>query len=281
MLTAAITVQLPEDVTTTFAPPDIDSRLPAGRPRRGSASAAWRWRRSAVLACLLTTACLPESRLNDACRWTDDVTVLPPPGEPARRAHLVEDVRVAQWLGIRHGDVVVGYVFNDAHRAARAQCTEASLAEIRRRHGVSQAELMDATGVREPWIDAVAVFLPMAALFLVFCRVVVRHVLAGQDAGDRGFTVGVLVALSPITAGFGLGATHMWAWLVETMRLRDGHISYRAAYLPVAQHAWLVWGAGMVLFAAVAVAIVRRNDSVSSGGGRTTVLLRVPARRRR
>jgi hypothetical protein len=234
--------------------------------------------RVSVLLCLLTIGCMPEERLNNSCRWTDVVMVLPSSGDPARRTHLVEDVRVAQWLGIRHGDVVVGRIYNDEHRRARAQCTEAMLSEIQRRHGVSSAELVAVTGAREWWIDLVAVFLPMAALFLVLSRATVRHVLAGYDATDRAFAIGVLAVIWPLAAGFGVGFTHMWAWLVETMRLRDNHISYRVGYLPVGRHAWLIWGIAMGLFAVVAARVIARNDIVSRTGPRTRRLFRVPTR---
>lgn len=216
-----------------------------------------------ALACLCAAGCLPKERLNDACRFTDDVAVLPPPGDPARRAHLIEDVRVAQWLGIRHGDVVAGRVFSEAHRRARAQCTDASFGAVMRHHGVARAELAAVTGAREPWVDLLVVFLPVTAIFLALGHSAVRRVVAGYDPEDHWVATGVLAVLTPLAAGFGLGMTQMWAWLVEMIRVRDEHISYRAGYLPSSRHGWLIWGVAMGLFAAVAAAVVLRRGEVA------------------
>ena len=102
-----------------------------------------------VVVCLSIVACLPRERLNYSCRWSADSGVL-----PARRTHLIEDVRVAEELGIRHADSVIGPIFNDAYRRARDTCTAASIEEIQRRHGVSHGEIAAVTGVRELWVDS-------------------------------------------------------------------------------------------------------------------------------
>ena len=69
--------------------------------------------------------CLPAERINRSCEWRE-----PPGATHGGRTHLVEDVRVAQDLGIRFGDSVGGRIWNEANRRAREECTEASFASI-------------------------------------------------------------------------------------------------------------------------------------------------------
>jgi hypothetical protein len=217
------------------------------------------------MVCLLTVGCLPRERLNAACEWTADTTVLPPPGDPARRAHLIEDVRVAEDLGIRYGDARGGRVWSDTNRRERAWCTTASLEEIMRLHHVSQAEITAVTGARELWIDLLAVFLPMAALFLVASRQVAKRIIAGYDPEDRVIALAVLGILTPVIAGLALGMADMWGWIVEMLRTRNDHISYRAFQLPTSRHGWLVWGIAMGLFAAIAARELLRKGEGTRG----------------
>jgi hypothetical protein len=167
-------------------------------------------------------------------------------------------VRVAEELGIRYADSAAGPMFTDFYVRLRDQCTAASLEQIMRRHRASREEIAAVTGARELWIDLLAVFLPMTALFLAVSWSAVKSIVAGYDPEDRWITVAVLTVLTPIAAGMGLGLTQLWAWLVETLRLRNLHISYRAARLPIsaAQYGWPLWGVAMALFAAVATAVV-------------------------
>ena len=206
---------------------------------------------------------MPEERINRSCRWTDDVAVLAPPGDRARRAHLIEDVRVAQDLGIRYGDSLGGRLWNDANRDARTRCTEASLRQIMQRHGVARAEIEAVTGAREPWIDLLAIWMPVTLLFLAASHRAARHVVAGYEPEDRWVAALVLAAIMPLAAGFALGAAQIWGGTVDSLRLRNEHISYRMFYLPIGRHAWLLWGVAMALFAAVAARVLWRG----AGGG--------------
>jgi hypothetical protein len=43
---------------------------------------------------------------------------------------------------------------------------------------------------------------------------------------------------------------HFHAWNVEWVRLRNGHLSFRAAYLPTALYAWRVYAGALAIFAA-------------------------------
>ena len=142
--------------------------------------------RGVVASVLLGAAgCLPRARVNAACRWVGDAADVAAPS--AHRTHLVEDVRVAEDLGVRYADAVIGRPPPSmaSWDSARRVCAESALAESAGRHGVPRAELAALIGAREPWVDLLAVFLPMGALFVVASRTVVGRLVAGYPPGGR------------------------------------------------------------------------------------------------
>ena len=201
-----------------------------------------------------------------------DTAAVALPTNPAGRAHLVEDVRVAEELGVRYADAAVGRPppSMTSWDSARAECVGASLAAAARRHHVPRAELAAVSGVREPWVDLLTVLLPMAALFVAASRAVARRLVAGHAPGERAGAAALLALLAPCAAALALGVTQNWGVLVEMARLGNGHISYRALQLPASRHGWLVWGAGVGLFAAVATVSLTRPPAAARGRRRTS-----------
>jgi hypothetical protein len=218
-------------------------------------------RATALVAWLAVVGCLPRERINSACRWTDEAGPLAPSGAPARRAHLVEDVRVAKDLGIRYADTTAGRMNTPAWRTAQTSCTERLLAEIVRVHQVSSAELTAAAGVRELWVDLLAVLLPVGILFAAASRVVTTRVVTQYDRNGRGVAAVVCAVLTPLGGGMAVVLAQMWGVVVEQLRLRDEHISYRAFDLPASRHGWLLWVIAMVLFAAIGAMELHRQGT--------------------
>ncbi len=212
---------------------------------------------------------MPRERTNAECHWIGDTAMLAPPGDPARRAHLLEDVRVAEDLGVRHADAVEGRRNTGAYRSARARCTEASLQSIMRQHGVSRAEVTALAGARELWVDLLAVFLPMAIVFATASRAAVKHLLDGYAAqshtGAGWRAASILVLAAPAAAALALAATQAWGTMVEIVRLGNEHIGPRAAPLPASRHGWLVWAGATALFAVVAAVTLRQTRSATRG----------------
>lgn len=214
-----------------------------------------------IVASLAVVGCLPRERINAACRWTSDTATLPPDATSARRAHLLEDVRVAKDLGIRYADASAGRMNTPAWRQAVTSCTERSFATISRLHGVSRAEITAAGGDRELWIDLLAVFLPMAVLFVAASRAVATRVAVEYDPDDRGIAAVVLATIAPLAAALAVALTQIWGTMVEQLRLRNGHVSYRTFELPASRHGWLLWGVALAVFAAIGTReLLRRRE---------------------
>jgi hypothetical protein len=213
-----------------------------------------------TLVCLMMAACLPRERLNDSCVWTGDSIAGSPLPSSERREHLIQDIRLAEALGFRYADSVAGRLSSPRHYSLRIACTEASIQQIVQRHSASRAEITALTGVREPWIDAVVVFLPMAVLLLFASRIVVKRVVAGYDAEDRWVARAMLTVLAPIAAAVGVALTQLWAWDVETIRIDDGHLGYRVFQIPAFRHELMFWLLALALFSAVAVPLTLREN---------------------
>ena len=172
--------------------------------------------------------------------------------------------RYARGAGLRYADSVAGRVTNPRHYSARIGCIDASIQQIMRQHSASRAEIAGLTGVRELWIDAVVVFLPMAVLLSFASRFVVKRVVAGYDAEDRWVARVMLAVLAPVAAAVGVALTQLWAWDVEMIRIGDGHLGYRVFQIPVFRHELMFWLFALALFSAVAVPLTLREHRPAS-----------------
>jgi hypothetical protein len=242
-------------------------RAPEGRwsDRRRPCALTDTWRRIVVhrratlprsvgaLVVLCVAGCLPPERLNAGCRWTENAATVESLDDRARSAHLIEDVRIAKELGIRYADASAGRMNTPAWHRAQESCTQRSKSEIQRRHNVSNAEIAAADVARERWPDLLAVFLPLAAVFLGVSRVIVTRIVAEYDREDRVIAAALLGALAPVAAAVAVALTQIWGVFVEQLRLRSDHISYRAFELPASRHGWPLWGTALALFSAVAI----------------------------
>ncbi|MGQ0816342.1 MAG: hypothetical protein ACT4O1_18085 [Gemmatimonadota bacterium] len=101
----------------------------------------------------------------------------------------------------------------------------------------------------------------MLLVFIAASRVVVRHVASEYGSEDRLIVVIVLSVLAPIAALVGVGVAQIWAVVIEELRLRSDHISYRAAYLPLYVYKEVAWAVAAALFLAVAAGVMRRWPS--------------------
>ena len=213
---------------------------------------------AAVVVAILA-GCLPTERLNEACEWVGDAPRALDLSRRADRKHLELDVRLAEDLGIRFGDAT-----ERTNLAPRRECTEALFATIVESHGVTRADIAGATGARDVGIDLLTVHLPLLLLFALAAALVAPRVERVFEPDERWLRWGVLLVIGMVVAGLAVPVAEMWAWQVETARLRNGHISYRAFRLPVARHRLEVWAVGVLVFGLVAaVRSLRARRAVS------------------
>lgn len=209
------------------------------------------FRTFALCLSIVLVGCMDESRVNSVCRWSDSEARPLDLRRAADREHLRVDAKVAGELGLRFADVRYRNVPMFA-RPLLAQCRGALYDSIIHRHGVTQAQIDQATMARVWWADIVLVFLPLAAVAVLAMDFVTRRICRAFDTDDRVIATASAAALVPITAALVLGATQFWAMWIEALLLRNGHVSFRASQIPAIAYAWTTYAGAFVLCSAVA-----------------------------
>ncbi len=213
----------------------------------------------AFTAALAATGCLDQSRVNAKCEWTDPSALAQLDlHDRAQRAHLVSDVRIAEELGVRAGDAVKRQVGVPASGKVRLECTEQMFASITRQHGVSRADIEGVRGVRNVWVDAATVYLPMILLLGIVSDRILRRLLT-LPAEDRWLVVTGVIFFSVVTSAIAIAVTQYWVGIVESLRYGDSHLSYRAFYIPINQHGWIAFFTGLAVYAMAAVRRLARR----------------------
>ena len=202
----------------------------------------------AIVFLLSVAACVDGTRRNTECAWSDPRSGPLVLENPADRNHLHQDALVAEELGLRRGDSRRGQLQISERRALTAGCTDSLFLIIAATHGVSLGEAHAAALERNLLIDLVLVLVPALALLwgaatLLTARVHQRF-LPDEPVAD----VVATVLLGVMVVGLWFFAGEMWSWLVEMMRLRDSHISYRAERLPWYRFGVLVFVLGVAVY---------------------------------
>jgi hypothetical protein len=114
------------------------------------------------------------------------------------------------------------------------------------------AEVNAARRDRDLVLDVVLVGIPMFVLFVFAARYTVNRVRRTYLADGRGITLVITAFASAGVSLLFVAFGGQWAWIVEMLRLGDGHLSYRAARIPWAGHWVEIFLAAVLVFWAVA-----------------------------
>lgn len=216
--------------------------------RRREVSRGRRW--LAISALLLNVgACIDSSRVNASCAWTDAVNSPLDLTTSNDREHLRQDAQIAWELGVRYGDSIAG-VSSLQSSVNRRACRDVLQDTIIARHSVTKAQVREAVLRRVLWIDALAVWLPMVLLTVFVTRFAAQFVRGLHGNVSRTLLFSAPAAL--IMAGL----TQYWAMAVETLRLRNYHLSDRVLTLPNNNHQVLIVG---VLYLICVLAVHRAS----------------------
>ena len=134
------------------------------------------------------------------------------------------------------------------------ECLDRLYATIGAQHGVRRADIDAAARMRDVPLDVALIYFPIGTVFLfVSLRMCRRFFRRMPPPGER-WTVLVGVAwLGLIASAVATAVAHLHSWNVDTVRLRDFHISFRASYLPIGRHPWLSFLAAITVFAVASV----------------------------
>jgi len=206
---------------------------------------------AALQGALLLSGCLDPLRLNSNCAWIGDTTrARLDLANAADRRHLTNDARIAGENATRYRDSVqVNFGFA-AGGSLDVECMDRLYATIGAQHEVRRVDIDAAAGKRDLLLDVALVYFPIGALFLLLSLRLSRRLFRRLPPLGERWTVllGIL--------WYGLGASavataagYLHSWNVDSLRLRDFHMSFRAGYLPIGRHPWLAFLAAVIVFA--------------------------------
>lgn len=215
-------------------------------------------RRALLGTLVLSSGCLDATRLNSRCDWVGDSAFAVDMANPDHWDHLKRDVRIAGENAVRYGDVAGR---NIALESARLDaCLDSLYARIEVAHGVTRSTISTAARMRDWGIDTVLVWAPSAFAFMIAAHFLIGRALQRRAVPAASWERAVMLMWLGLSVSVvGVGFAHLWGWIVDDWRLRTGHMSFRAAYLPVGMYWWQAYLGALGLFAAVAVYAHRRT----------------------
>ncbi len=214
-----------------------------------------------MLCAALLAACIDPARVNATCRWTDAVSTRLDLTRATDREHLRQDAQVAWEVAQRYADVR----YRTSPSLARPlldSCRTMLNDSIMARHGVAAADIQRATYTRVWWIDVAVIALPMVLLTAIGMDAATRE-LCRSIGKERARTI-ILPILVGLVALIATGTGQLWAMVVETWRLRDGHIAGRVFALPSVAHAGVAFALLCVVAAITTMWRMRRPSRATS-----------------
>ena len=222
---------------------------------------------SILLLIVFATGCA-RRRPNADCYWPSD----------HQNRSLYSDAEFAEDLAIRYADMHRGprsghFEGFEVYGQTRDQCMARLFAEVAAAHGANQEEVRQALTARP-----IAVDLVIAVPYLLFYIFSVNAILSRIDkpheldqlSSPSIFMVGYT---SIVTSAAGVLLGQAWSAIAETVRLHNGHLSYRTDRGPWVQHYVVVFVAALAVF--WCVFILRRNalrDAARRGPRQAPVL---------
>ncbi len=193
--------------------------------------------------------CVRRAGRNAECRWPSET--LPHAATPR---HLSADAEFAEDLAIRYADAhyslrTPNYVPGERYGAARDQCMQALFGQAAKQHGVPVALVASSLGRNRGYID-LGENLPFLLLYCLAAAAVARMNWRRHPPEEQGRAPGAIMAvfLSVVFAAGGTMAGEIWASAAETLRVGNGHLSYRGQRLLWNQHRGVLFALALIIF---------------------------------
>lgn len=196
------------------------------------------------------------------CRWPTEAASRLNLDRQADARHLLDDVRLAEDLAIRYGDVRWGpgpvrWQLRDE------RCLNPTLSQIATRHGIplesvvaARASLDDPRGF-DPLVDIPIVLFAAGIGWLAVRRVTRRFPLAEEWWANTVAFAFVAVLIGGVTLAFG----RLWEGGIAAARLGTDHLTYRGLRLHWTRHPVALAALGTVIAWAVGLVHQRQRRS--------------------
>ena len=210
--------------------------------------------RSRILAFAIcaagVAACALPKGMNDECRWPSEQAFVLDLQDAGHRQHLLNDVRVAEELGVRFHDT---YLNRGRGRPdwplSRDDCDATLFESIGRNHQVTIADIRQARMQLSQRWDPFT-YVPLAVLYAVGAFGLSRSIRRRFANDEWGPKIVAALFASMVLSGCVLALGHLWGGAVEMVRLNNMHMTYRADRLGWHGYASSVFLAGTLGFCA-------------------------------
>jgi len=214
-----------------------------------------------VLASVCLFACSRRAGLNFDCNWVRDPALRVDLRNESHVQHLLEDIRVAEELGMRYGDRMAGWRLvetfgivsrhgglknRELGRQSRQQCVATLFRAIASTHEVAVSDIERVRPrLAERGFD-LPVTIPVALLLLFAVRRFMRWIRNRFETDEwAGWVVGTLFASFIIPAAV-VAIGMAWGVVVEIVRLGNEHVGDRARVDGLRANFLVVLGTGIV-----------------------------------
>jgi len=215
--------------------------------------------------------------MNFDCAWPNDSSGPLDLRNSAHLEHLLDDIRIAEELEIRHGDKLAGRnmtsVFGvivragghgptSGSRTARSECVGSLFDRIAHEHALSLQDVLNARE-RLPARGAnLPVTIPVFLFYVWLAWKGVHWIHRRIDRGEKWQTLLAVLYASLAVTGTVILLGGLWTGIVEIVRLGNEHLSYRALRVPWPwTHQYELFSMGVLAFwFAAAVMLVRRRS---------------------
>jgi hypothetical protein len=166
---------------------------------------------------------------------------------------LYYDAEFAEDLAIRYADAQAGP--RSAHfegfaqyGRTRDQCMAQLFSEVASRHGVGEDQVRGALAARPVAIDAM-IAVPYVLLYILASNAIISVIHARGRHDELSSASRVMITYSSlVTSAAGVLLGQAWWGVAESLRLGNGHLSYRTDRNPWAHHYAILFIAGLVLY---------------------------------
>ena len=204
-----------------------------------------------VMLLVLASGCA-RRRPNADCNWPSDNHI----------RSLYFDAEFAEDLAIRYADAHRGprsghFEGFEVYGRTRDECMARLFAEVAAAHGVDQQQVRRALQNRPIAIDLI-IALPYSLLYIFAVIAILSRIDKEHDPDTFSSPSMVMVGyVAIITSAAGVLFGQAWSAIAESVRLGNGHLSYRTDRGPWVQHYLIVFFVALAVFWVVFV--LRRN----------------------
>lgn len=211
----------------------------------------------AVVFVVGAAGCVRRDGRNSDCRWPAETS-----NHSAAARHLSADAEFAEDLAIRYADAHFGLYSpnpSPSYEAERDRCMGKLFGEIAKEHGVAVEQVSSSLGRNRGYLD-LAEILPFALVYGFAAVVVGRMIWRRYSVDDYGWSSGITMGLF-LSLLIAAGSTlfgEVWIWCVESWRIGNDHMSYRADRLFGATHRIELFAGALLIFWLAAADAARR-----------------------